>query len=104
VTRALPLTRGDCVDGPRPCQHARCRHHIEGADESCSLDVADRGGLTQGEVGAVLGGMSKQLVSLIELSALAKMAKRLGGEGGWRTLYRQLGARGALRLVGAADF
>jgi len=23
-----PRTRGDCVDGPRPCPHLGCRHHI----------------------------------------------------------------------------
>lgn len=52
-----PKTRGECVDGPRPCPWYGCRHHlgndehngsvrvreIEDGEESCSLDVADRG-------------------------------------------------------------
>jgi sigma-70-like protein len=24
----LPVTRGDCVDGPRPCPWTSCRHHM----------------------------------------------------------------------------
>jgi hypothetical protein len=33
----LPVTRGDCVDGPRPCPWLRCRHHLDG-DRKLSLD------------------------------------------------------------------
>lgn len=78
-----PLTRGECANGPRPCAWVSCRHHLLldiGEDgrllkmypfdendedsvmdalrempESCSLDVADRGGMTSQEVGDVLG-------------------------------------------------
>ena len=75
-----PQTRGDCVDGPRPCPWVSCRHHLaldvresgslrlhpaigsvdgiaealEAMDETCALDVAARGGLTLWEVGALL--------------------------------------------------
>lgn len=61
-----PATRGECANGPRPCPFVSCRHHLyldvsssTGAiklnfpdlevwemKESCSLDVADRGGNT----------------------------------------------------------
>jgi hypothetical protein len=68
-----PKTRGDCVDGPRPCPWVSCRHHLflevsktggikynfpgmEPGDlaESCSLDVAERGGLTAPEVAQIM--------------------------------------------------
>lgn len=56
---ALPVTRADCIDGPRPCPHTTCRHHLGSAritpaeagespehmtttkTWSCSLDFAD---------------------------------------------------------------
>lgn len=66
----LPKTRGDCVNGPRPCPHLLCRHHLavdlnydtgsaklnhpdpdaighdlvplDELEDTCSLDVADR--------------------------------------------------------------
>lgn len=49
VKVSLPLTRGDCVDGPRPCPHSTCRYHLasdviagHSPSETCCLDVADR--------------------------------------------------------------
>ena len=70
-----PRTRGECSDGPRPCPWASCRYHLfvdikEGSgalilnhkgrdidelDESCSLDVADRGGVTLDRIGQLMG-------------------------------------------------
>jgi len=71
--RRLPLTRGECKDGPRPCPLCSCRHHtyldvtknggirlnFPGREvwelvESCSLDVADRGPHLDEEVGPML--------------------------------------------------
>lgn len=65
-----PKTRGDCVDGIRPCPWASCKHHLYlDADdigsikfnfphlqvwemaESCSLDIADQGEHTLEQVG-----------------------------------------------------
>jgi hypothetical protein len=43
--------------------------------ESCALDVADRGGLSLGDVGRVLG-ITSERVRQIETVALAKVAKR----------------------------
>lgn len=57
-----PRTRGDCVDGPRPCPFVSCRHHLyleatpsgsviynfpdhdpDEIPQTCSLDVVDEG-------------------------------------------------------------
>lgn len=69
-----PLTRGDCVNGIRPCPWVSCRHHlyldvvrggtlvrinfpeIEPGDlkDSCSLDVAERGELNPEQIATAL--------------------------------------------------
>jgi hypothetical protein len=56
----MPATRGECIDGPRPCPWVRCRMHLmldvnpetgsirlnhralELMPETCALDVADQ--------------------------------------------------------------
>lgn len=89
-----PRTRGDCVDGPRPCPWVSCRYHLyldvgmDGAlklnhlerevwemDESCTLDVADRGGETLDHVGQILG-VTRERVRQIEARALRVMGRR----------------------------
>lgn len=86
-----PRTRAECKDGPRPCPYVSCRHHLfldvkeSGAivfnfwgkepdemAESCSLDVADRGGLELTEVAAALG-LTREAARVIELRAAAKV-------------------------------
>src|SRR3990167_1866788 len=83
-----PRTRGDCIDGPRPCPYALCKYHLgyeilkSGAlfqrfadsalgvgAESCALDVADRGGTTLEEV-AQLCGVTRERIRQIEEKAL----------------------------------
>ena len=69
-----PRTRAECQHMERPCPFVSCEHHLyldvnpdSGAiklnfphlevwemPETCSLDVADRGGITLEEVGAIL--------------------------------------------------
>jgi hypothetical protein len=69
-----PRTRAECAEGPRPCPFVSCKHHLfidvsprTGAiklnfpdlevwdlGESCALDVADRGGTTLEDVGAIM--------------------------------------------------
>jgi len=84
-----PVTRGDCVDGPRPCPYVSCHHHlyweVAGKDithgrpaasvsslvESCALDVADRGAATLEEVGNLFG-ICRERVRQIERTALQK--------------------------------
>lgn len=84
--RRRPRTRGDCEQEPRPCPWTGCRYHLgcevrgEGCGETCALDLAAWGGLTQGEVGFVLG-VSKQRVEQIERAALVKMCVRLQAMG-----------------------
>lgn len=92
--RRLPLTRAECVDAPRPCPYVSCRHHLylevsrrtgaiklnfPGVDvldmaESCSLDVADRGGADGTEIGPMLG-ISRQGAASFEQVALRRAAR-----------------------------
>lgn len=103
ATAQVPATRGDCVSGPRPCPHVRCKHHlwlVEGDDragrqreriaheleprwldpattDSCALDVADRVE-SRGEVASIaeIGealGRDDSSVWLVLRAALAKV-------------------------------
>lgn len=87
-----PRTRGDCANGARPCPFVTCRHHLyldvaprtgaiklnrpdigpESMVDSCTLDVADRGGLSLDGVGAVLN-ITRERVRQLELLALSKL-------------------------------
>lgn len=87
-----PQTRGDCLDGPRPCPWVSCRWHLYldvspvgsiklnhpdkepwELEETCALDVADRGGVTLDVVGRLVG-ITRERVRQIE----AKAARRMG--------------------------
>jgi hypothetical protein len=87
-----PRTRTECVDGPRPCPFISCKHHLyidvsprTGAiklnfpdlevwelSESCALDVADRGGTTLEDVGAIMN-LTRERIRQVEVKALAKL-------------------------------
>jgi hypothetical protein len=87
-----PKTRVDCVEGPRPCPHVSCRHHLyldvspkTGAIKlnfpdlevwemaiSCALDVADGGGATLEDVGAILN-LTRERIRQLELKALSRL-------------------------------
>src|SRR5688500_6554807 len=87
-----PRTRSECVDGPRPCPYVSCKHHLyidvsprTGAiklnfpdievwdmGESCALDVADRGGTTLEDVGAIMN-LTRERIRQVEVKALAKL-------------------------------
>lgn len=93
-----PRTRADCVRGVRPCPWASCRHHllldvrtgygsiktthqtidVNQIPETCSLDVAERGGISLTESGRILG-LTAERVRQIERIAVGKLAERLGG-------------------------
>lgn len=85
TARRLPLTRAECIEGPRPCPHVTCRHHLwldakkgtrlADMPETCALDVADRGGVTLPELGELLG-VTKERAMQLEKQALAKVVKR----------------------------
>jgi hypothetical protein len=90
-----PTTRGDCLHGPhaqRPCPFVLCKHHmyLDVSDrtgsikmnfpdlevwelpETCTLDVADRGGLTLEEVGEVMN-LTRERIRQLETRGLAKL-------------------------------
>jgi hypothetical protein len=87
-----PRVRADCVDGPRPCPYVSCKYHLfidvsprTGAiklnfpdlevwemAESCALDVADRGGTTLEDVGAIMN-LTRERIRQVEVKALAKL-------------------------------
>ncbi len=87
-----PRTRSECVGGPRPCPYISCKHHLyvdvsprTGAiklnfpdlevwelSESCALDVADRGGTTLEDVGAIMN-LTRERIRQVEVKALAKL-------------------------------
>jgi hypothetical protein len=87
-----PVTRTECQDAPRPCPFVSCKHHLfldvsarTGAiklnfpdlevwemNESCALDVADRGGTTLEDVGAIMN-LTRERIRQVEVKALAKL-------------------------------
>ena len=79
----IPRTRGDCANGPRPCSWTACRHHLAGTvrgtpGESCTLDVADRGGATLEEISRALG-VTRERVRQIEEAGLAHLREKVPG-------------------------
>ncbi len=88
-----PLTRGDCVDGVRPCPWVSCRHHLyldvlpkTGAlkhnfpdlevsemAESCSLDHADARAELE-RVGELMN-LTHEAVRQIQETALRKLVR-----------------------------
>lgn len=80
-----PPTRGDCLDGPRPCPHSLCRHHMQDgisrkapADfeltETCALDVVDKHdeGMTLNQIGDLLC-QTREGIRYTEFGALTKL-------------------------------
>jgi len=87
-----PRTRAECLEGPRPCPYVSCQHHLfldvsarTGAiklnfpdlevwemNETCALDVADRGGTTLEDVGAIMN-LTRERIRQVEVKALAKL-------------------------------
>lgn len=87
-----PRVRLDCSDAPRPCPYVSCKHHLyldvsarTGAiklnfpdlevwdmSETCALDVADRGGTTLEDVGAIMN-LTRERIRQVEVKALAKL-------------------------------
>jgi hypothetical protein len=87
-----PRVREECVNGARPCPFVSCKHHLfldvsarTGAiklnfpdlevwdmNETCALDVADRGGTTLEEVGAIMN-LTRERIRQVEVKGLAKL-------------------------------
>lgn len=98
---ARPRTRGDCRDAPRPCPFVGCKHHLYldvnpetgtiklnfpdlepwELAETCSLDVADRGGAVLEDVGGIMN-LTRERIRQVEVRALFQLkhiAKRMRG-------------------------
>ncbi|MFO0678546.1 MAG: sigma factor-like helix-turn-helix DNA-binding protein [Polyangiaceae bacterium] len=89
---ARPTNRSECVNGERPCPFVSCKYHLfldvsarTGAiklnfpdlevwemNETCALDVADRGGTTLEEVGAIMN-LTRERIRQVEVKGLAKL-------------------------------
>lgn len=87
-----PATRAECQEAARPCPYVSCQHHLfldvsarTGAiklnfpdlevwemNETCALDVADRGGTTLEDVGAIMN-LTRERIRQVEVKALAKL-------------------------------
>lgn len=87
-----PQSRLDCREGQRPCPYVACRYHLyldvhprtgsiklnfpdKEADElaeTCALDVAERGGVTLEEVGAIMN-LTRERIRQVEASAMDKL-------------------------------
>ena len=87
-----PKLREDCAQAERPCPFVSCKHHLyldvsarTGAiklnfpdlevwemAETCALDVADRGGTTLEEVGAIMN-LTRERLRQVEVKGLAKL-------------------------------
>jgi len=87
-----PKTRAECIGSERPCPFVSCKHHLyldvsarTGAiklnfpdlevwemNETCALDVADRGGTTLEEVGAIMN-LTRERIRQVEVKGLAKL-------------------------------
>ena len=94
-----PLAREECKMMARPCPFVSCSHHLyldvnpeSGAiklnfphlevwemAETCSLDVADRGGITLEEVGAILN-LTRERIRQVEVRGLFKIKTQTGTE------------------------
>jgi hypothetical protein len=87
-----PRSRAECANGPRPCMFVSCKHHlyldvnpatgsiklnfpdkeIWELAETCALDVADRGGITLEEVGAIMN-LTRERIRQVETRGLSKL-------------------------------
>ena len=92
IEQARPRSRADCANGPRPCMFVSCKHHlyldvnpstgsiklnfpdreIWELEETCALDVADRGGITLEEVGAIMN-LTRERIRQVETRGLLKL-------------------------------
>jgi hypothetical protein len=95
-----PKTRGECMDGPRPCPWMSCRYHLglelqlapsgnavtdavpiryhdpESLDQmaqTCALDVADEGGHTLDEVGALTDRTRERIRQIEEMATTRRV-------------------------------
>ncbi len=95
-----PFHRSQCVEGVRPCPYVSCKHHLyldvnpeTGSiklnfpdlevwemEETCALDVAERGGITLEEVGEILN-LTRERIRQVEVKGLQKLRETAEGLG-----------------------
>ncbi|MEM6960733.1 MAG: sigma factor-like helix-turn-helix DNA-binding protein [Myxococcota bacterium] len=88
-----PRRREDCLNMERPCPYVSCKYHlyidvhpVRGSikinfpdlevwemNETCALDVADRGGITLEEVGEIMN-LTRERVRQVETAGLSKLS------------------------------
>ena len=96
-----PKARSECLEMERPCLFVSCRFHLfldvnpeTGSlkenfpgkepwelEETCALDVADRGGITLEEVGAIMN-LTRERIRQVEVRGLEKLKEVPESEGG----------------------
>ena len=92
ISRTKPKTRADCVNGPRPCNFVSCKYNlyldvnpetgsiklnfpdkeIWELEHTCALDVAEKGGITLEEVGAIMN-LTRERIRQVETRGLMKL-------------------------------
>lgn len=92
IESVRPKTRADCVNGPRPCLFVSCKHNlyldvnpetgsiklnfpdkeIWELEYTCALDVAEKGGITLEEVGAIMN-LTRERIRQVETRGLIKL-------------------------------
>ncbi len=94
-----PRTRADCIHAQRPCLFVSCKHNlyldvnpetgsiklnfpdkeIWELEETCALDVADKGGITLEEVGAIMN-LTRERIRQVETRGLLKLREATDDE------------------------
>jgi hypothetical protein len=87
-----PLNRSECRQAERPCLYVSCRYHLYldvnpntgsikinfpdkqvwDLEETCALDVAERGGVTLEEVGDIMN-LTRERIRQVEVAGLEKL-------------------------------
>jgi hypothetical protein len=112
IEASRPRSRADCANGPRPCMFVSCKHHlyldvnpetgsiklnfpdkeIWELEETCALDVADRGGITLEEVGSIMN-LTRERIRQVETRGLSKLREIAEDEPRPPSANRSSGAR-----------
>ncbi|MBK8013305.1 MAG: DNA-binding protein [Deltaproteobacteria bacterium] len=113
-----PVMRSECRNDKRPCLYVSCRYHlyldvnpltgsikinfpdkeIWELEETCALDVAERGGITLEEVGEIMN-LTRERIRQVEVSGLDKLRV---GDADLHTFIdgRELQASSSMRRAG----
>ena len=98
IQKLKPKTRAECVSGPRPCLFVSCKYNlyldvnpetgsiklnfpdkeIWELEHTCALDVAEKGGITLEEVGAIMN-LTRERIRQVETRGLTKLHEATEG-------------------------